>query len=141
MVEVPSVALLADHFARETDFFSIGSNDLSQYTLAIDRGHTKLAASCDGLDPSVLLLVSRAVQAAHAERKWVGVCGGIAGDAQAIPILVGLGVDELSVSIPALPTVKAIIREWDFSECKKLAKKALAAGTAEELRALVPSTK
>src|SRR6185436_5302029 len=96
MVEVPSAALLASTFAREIDFFSIGSNDLTQYTLAMDRGHPKLAARVDALHPAVLRLIDLTVRGAREHGKWVGVCGGMAGDAQAIPILIGLGVDELS---------------------------------------------
>lgn len=139
MVEVPSVALLASHFAEEADFFSIGSNDLTQYTLAIDRGHPKLAAEVDGLDPSILHLIDLAVKAAHAKGRWVGVCGGIAGDPQAVPLLVGLGVDELSVSVPAIPAVKAQIRSLSLKECQELSLRALKLGTAAEVRALVPS--
>lgn len=138
MVEVPSAAVLAPAFAREVDFFSIGTNDLTQYTIAMDRAHPKLAASIDGLDPSVLHLVARTVDAARNEGKWVGVCGGIAADAQAIPLLVGLGVDELSVSVPAIPAVKAHVRRLDAGACRDLARRALAAGTASEVRALVP---
>jgi phosphocarrier protein FPr len=137
MVEVPSVALMADRFARESDFFSIGSNDLTQYTLAVDRGHPKLASQVDGLDPSILRLIDMSVKAAHAHGKWVGVCGGIASDHQAVPILLGLGVDELSVSIPAIPAIKAQIRKLKITECQKLAQRALAAGSASEIRGWV----
>lgn len=140
MIEVPSAALLAEHFAKEADFFSIGSNDLAQYTLAIDRGHPKLASEVDGLDPSLLHLISITVKAAHAHKRWVGVCGGIAGDPQAVPILIGLGVDELSVSVPAIPAVKAQVRSLTLKDCQSLAQKALTLGTAAEVRALVPLT-
>ncbi|RYZ99805.1 MAG: phosphoenolpyruvate--protein phosphotransferase, partial [Proteobacteria bacterium] len=139
MVEVPSVALLASHFAEEADFFSIGSNDLTQYTVAIDRGHPKLAAEVDGLDPSILILIDHAVKAAHAKKKWVGVCGGIAGDPQAVPLLIGLGVDELSVSVPSIPAVKAQVRSLTKLDCEALAARALKMGTAAEVRALVPN--
>jgi len=138
MVEVPSAALLADAFAREADFFSVGTNDLTQYTLAMDRGHPKLAPFVDGLDPAVLRLVAEAARAAAAHGRWIGVCGGIAGDLQAVPLLVGLGVGELSVSVPSIPAVKARVRELDLAECKALAARALAAATAAEVRALVP---
>ena len=100
MVEVPAVALHIDAFAAEVDFFSLGTNDLTQYTLAMDRGHPQLASQIDGLSPAVLRLIERTVKAAKAQDKWVGVCGGIAGERQAVPLLVGLGVDELSVSLP-----------------------------------------
>ncbi|ERI50037.1 hypothetical protein N878_26935, partial [Pseudomonas sp. EGD-AK9] len=95
MVEVPSAALLAPVLAREVDFFSIGTNDLTQYCLAIDRGHPTLSAQADGLHPAVLRLIGMTVAAAHAEGKWVGVCGELASDRLAVPLLVGLGVDEL----------------------------------------------
>ena len=140
MIEVPSAALLAEHFAEHADFFSVGSNDLSQYTLAIDRGHPKLAAEVDGIDPSLLKLIDMTVRAAHARKRWVGVCGGIAGDPQAVPLLVGLGVDELSVSVPALPAVKAQIRALSLKDCQELAARALKLGSAAEVRALVPVT-
>jgi multiphosphoryl transfer protein len=139
MVEVPSVALMADKFAQESDFFSIGSNDLAQYTLAIDRGHPKLAAQVDGLDPSILHLIDMSVRAAHAHGKWVGVCGGIASDTQAVPILLGLGVDELSVSVPAIPSIKAQIRRLNLKDCEKLAQRALQASSGAEIRSWIPT--
>jgi phosphocarrier protein FPr len=138
MVEVPSVAVMAPQFAAEVDFFSVGTNDLTQYTLAMDRGHPKLAPQVDGINPAVLGLIDLAVKGAHAAGKWVGVCGGIASDPQAVPLLVGLGVDELSVSVPAIPAVKAAIRALSLSECKALADRALAQSSAADVRALVP---
>ncbi len=107
MIEVPSAALMADLLAREADFFSIGTNDLTQYTLAMDRGHPRLAPLVDGLEPAVLRLIAQTARAAEAAGRFVGVCGGLAGDEQAVPLLLGLGVTELSVSVPALPAVKA----------------------------------
>lgn len=139
MVEVPSSALLADHILASADFASIGTNDLTQYTLAMDRGHPKLAPQVDGLNPAVLGLIAQAVKAAHAASRWVGVCGGIASDPQAVPLLVGLGVDELSVSIPAIPAVKAAIRSLSLSECQALAARALTQSSAADVRALVPA--
>ncbi len=141
MVEVASVAVMADAFAREVDFFSIGTNDLTQYTLAMDRGHPRLAPLVDALNPAVLSLIDNTVRAAHEHGRWVGVCGGIAGDPQAVPILLGLGVDELSVSVPVIPEIKARIRSLKFAECQALAQQALASGTAEEVRALSPEPK
>ncbi|NCC50948.1 MAG: phosphoenolpyruvate--protein phosphotransferase [Spartobacteria bacterium] len=138
MMEVPSAAVMAAQFAAEVDFFSIGTNDLTQYTLAMDRGHPKLAPKVDGMNPAVLQLIYQTVEAAHAQKKWVGVCGGLASEEQAAPILIGLGVDELSVSIPSIPTIKALVRGLRLEECRALAKKALACNTAEEVRALVP---
>lgn len=120
MVEVPSVALIADTLAREADFFSIGTNDLTQYTLAMDRGHADLAKQVDALHPSVLKLIELSVQAAHRHGKWVGVCGGIASDIKAIQILVSLGVDELSVSLPSIPLVKSAVRNSSSAEQRDL---------------------
>jgi phosphocarrier protein FPr len=134
MVEVPSAALMADAFAPEVDFFSIGTNDLTQYTLAMDRTHPTLAARADGLHPAVLRLIAQTVEAAHAAGKWVGVCGELAADPLAVPILVGLEVDELSVSVPAVPTVKAQIRSLQLAECKQRAREALACATALQVR-------
>ena len=134
MIEVPSAALMADAFAPEIDFFSIGTNDLTQYTLAMDRMHPSLASKSDGLHPAVLRLISGTVEAAHAAGKWVGVCGELGADPQAVPILIGLGVDELSVSVPAIAPVKAQIRSLQMNDAKALAKRALACGTANEVR-------
>jgi phosphocarrier protein FPr len=139
MVEVPSVAVMAAQFAAEVDFFSVGTNDLTQYTLAMDRGHPKLAPQVDGLNPAVLGLIGLAATAARAAGKWVGVCGGIASDPQAVPILVGLGVDELSVSIPAIPAVKAQIRGLSLADCQDLAARALTQVSAAAVRGLVPT--
>ena len=138
MIEVPAAALCAHLLAQEADFFSIGTNDLTQYTLAMDRGHPQLAARIDGLAPSVLRLIKMTVDAAKAHGRWVGVCGGTAGEPQAIPILVGLGVDELSVSLPLVPAVKARIREYSLAECQELAARALEMEEASEVRALCP---
>ncbi|WP_268797865.1 phosphoenolpyruvate--protein phosphotransferase [Pseudomonas huanghezhanensis] len=137
MIEVPSAALLAPVLAREVDFFSVGTNDLTQYTLAIDRGHPTLSAQADGLHPAVLQLIDITVRAAHAHGKWVGVCGELAADPAAVPILVGLGVDELSVSARSIGEVKACVRELNLMGAKQLAQAALIAGTAGEVRALV----
>jgi phosphocarrier protein FPr len=140
MVEVPATAVMAAQFAREADFFSIGTNDLTQYTLAMDRGHPKLAPQGDGLCPAVLRLIAHTVNGARAAGRAVrvGVCGGIAGDPSAVPILIGIGVDELSVSLPVIPAVKAQVRTLRLDDCKKLAERALAADSAEQVRALVP---
>ncbi len=138
MVEVPAVAIMAEQFARHVDFFSVGTNDLTQYTMAIDRGHPKLAAIADGLNPAVLNLISQAADAAHKYGKVIGVCGGLASDPQAVPLLIGAGVDELSVSVPMIPAVKAQIRSLNLMTCKKLTKEALALDTAKEVRELVP---
>jgi phosphocarrier protein FPr len=138
MVEVPAAAVMAAQFAREAKFFSIGTNDLTQYTLAMDRGHPKLAPQVDGLSPSVLKLIAHTVEGARSAGRRVGVCGGIGSDPCAVPILLGLGVDELSVSLPAIPAVKAQIRTLRMDACRELAQRALAADSAEDVRALVP---
>ncbi|WP_188983425.1 phosphoenolpyruvate--protein phosphotransferase [Pseudomonas matsuisoli] len=137
MVEVPSAALLAPVLAKEVDFFSIGTNDLTQYTMAIDRDHPTLSAQADGLHPAVLRLIDMTVRAAHAEGKWVGICGELGSDAAAVPILVGLGVDELSVSAPAIPLVKARVRELSNAQLQALAAQALTLESALAVRALV----
>jgi phosphocarrier protein FPr len=138
MVEVPAAAVMAEQFAREVDFFSVGTNDLTQYTLAMDRGHPRLAPQADGLNPAVLKLIGQTVEGGRKHDAWVGVCGGIASDPQAVPILIGLGVSELSVSVPSIPAIKAEVRELSLADCQALAEKALAADTAAEVRALVP---
>ncbi|MBF2080340.1 MAG: phosphoenolpyruvate--protein phosphotransferase [Synechococcales cyanobacterium T60_A2020_003] len=137
MIEIPAAAVMAEQFAKEVDFFSVGTNDLTQYTLAMDRGHPKLAPYVDGLNPAVLRLIHQAVEGASHHGKWVGVCGGIASDPQAVPILIGLGVRELSVSVSVIPSIKAQVRSLSFTHCQELAAKALALETAAEVRALV----
>ncbi|CBV43582.1 phosphoenolpyruvate--protein phosphotransferase [Halomonas elongata] len=140
MIEVPSSALLASSLAVEADFFSVGTNDLTQYALAIDRGHPELSAQADGLHPSVLKLIEMTVEAAHAQGKWVGVCGELASDAAAVPVLVGLGVDELSVSARQVPMVKARLREFDLADARDQARRALTRATADEVRDALEET-
>nr|MCU0256086.1 hypothetical protein [Vicinamibacterales bacterium] len=137
LVEVPSAALLAEAFAEDVDFFSIGTNDLAQFVLAMDRGHPKLAAQMDGLHPAVLRLVSATTEAALARGKPVGVCGALASDSQAIPLLLGLGVRQLSVNVPAIAAVKAHVRTLDLAACRRLAARALEASSADQVRGLV----
>ncbi|WP_250440983.1 phosphoenolpyruvate--protein phosphotransferase [Caballeronia sp. AZ1_KS37] len=137
MIEVPSAALIAEPLAREVDFFSIGTNDLTQYTVAMDRGHPKLAKQADALHPAVLRLIGMTVDGAHKHGKWVGVCGGIASDAMAVPVLVGLGIDELSVSVPAVGSIKAQLARLTMDEARQLAAKVITLGTAAEVRALL----
>lgn len=133
---IPLAALMADAFAPEVDFFSVGTNDLTQYTLAIHRMHPSLVKLSDGLHPAVLRLIARTVEAAHNAGKWVGVCGELGADPQAVPILIGIGVDELSVGVPAVPTVKAQVRSLALSDAKHLAERALACATAAGVHAL-----
>ena len=136
MVEVPAAAIQADIFARHVNFFSVGTNDLTQYALAIDRQHPDLAAEADSLHPAVLRLIRLTVDGASRQGRWVGVCGGIAGDPFGAALLTGLGVRELSMTPRDIPTVKARIRESELSELQILAKKALDCETADEVRAL-----
>ena len=141
MVEVPAVAVLADRFAPLVDFFSIGTNDLTQYTLAVDRQHPELAAQADSLHPAVLNLIDATVRGAQTAgrstgRGWVGVCGGLAGDPLGARILTGLGVDELSMSAQDIAPVKAALRGESRAAMQDLARRALRACTAEEVRAL-----
>jgi phosphoenolpyruvate-protein phosphotransferase len=136
MVEVPSAALLAGQIAPQVDFFSIGTNDLTQYTLAAERGNPALAALSDGLHPAVLSLVAKVVEAASRAGRWVGVCGELAGDALAAPVLVGLGVGELSLSPEGIPRVKSLVRRLSYAGCQALARQALAAGSAAAARSL-----
>lgn len=138
MIEVPAAAVSAERFAQQVDFFSIGTNDLTQYTLAMDRGHPKLAPYVDALNPSVLRMIDLTVRGADQHGKWVGVCGGVAGDPQAIPILMGLGVKELSVSVPVIPAVKAQVRALSYAHCQSLAQQALNLDSAAQVRDLVP---
>jgi len=134
MIEVPSAALTAERLAPEVDFFSIGTNDLTQYTLAMDRGHPRLASRADGLHPAVLRLIAMTAEAAHRHGRWVGVCGGLAAEPLAIPALIGLGVDELSVPVPAIAAVKARVARLARGACVTVALELLGMGTAGEVR-------
>ncbi|EFL52622.1 phosphoenolpyruvate-protein phosphotransferase [Solidesulfovibrio fructosivorans JJ]] len=136
MVEVPSVALMAPEFAREVDFFSVGTNDLTQYVMAIDRLHPSLAAKADSLHPAILRLIRQVVDAAEAAGKWVGVCGGLAGEPLGAVILAGLGVRELSMVVPSIAAIKAKMRTIRMDDARALAKKALACRDVKDVRAL-----
>jgi len=125
MIEIPSAAVTADLIAREVDFFSIGSNDLTQYTLAVDRTNEKVAAYYDSLHPAVLRLCKNVIDAAHAAGIWAGMCGEMAGDPRAIPVLLGLGLDEFSMSPAALPKAREIIRSLTLAEAQAYARAAL----------------
>jgi phosphoenolpyruvate-protein phosphotransferase len=135
MIEVPSAALLADQLAQHADFLSIGTNDLTQYTLAMDRCQADLAAQADGLHPAVLRLIKQATDGAAKHGKWVGVCGALAGDPVAVPLLVGLGVTELSVDPVSVPGIKALVRKLDYPLCRQRAEDALALESAQAVRA------
>jgi phosphocarrier protein FPr/phosphocarrier protein len=137
MVETPAAALLADALAQDAAFFSIGTNDLSQYVLARDRMNPAVAAGLDALDPAVLRLIDRTVRGAEAHNRLTGVCGGLAAVAEAIPVLIGLGVTELSVPSAAVAETKAIVRALDLQRCRELAGKCLGAPDAKSVRAFV----
>jgi phosphoenolpyruvate-protein phosphotransferase len=134
MIETPAAALTAAALLREVDFLSIGSNDLTQYTLAMDRGHSDLARRTDALHPAVLQLIAAAASAGKAAGKLVAVCGGVAADHTALPILLGFGVRELSVVPAAIPALKSQIGSLRMAECEKLAQGVLALGSAAEVR-------
>jgi len=134
MIEVPAAALMADLFAPEVDFFSIGTNDLTQYTLAMDRDHPRLASQADAMHPSVLRLIATTVKAAHAHGKWVGVCGALASESLAVPLLLGLGVDELSVSVPLIPAIKAAVRGVRLDDCQAIVEHVLTLESAIQVR-------
>jgi multiphosphoryl transfer protein len=136
MVEVPSTVLMAPEFAKHVDFFSVGTNDLTQYTLAMDRMHAALAKNVDGLHPAILRMIDMTVRAAKDAGKWVGVCGGVAGDPLGAAILSGLGVTELSMSLPSIAAVKSSLRKIKRADAEKLARRALACSTAAEVRQL-----
>jgi phosphoenolpyruvate-protein phosphotransferase len=137
MIETPSAALTASVLIRAVDFLSIGSNDLTQYTLAMDRGHSELARRTDALHPAVLQLIASTGIAGDAAGKLVAVCGGVAADHTAVPILLGLGVRELSVVPAAIPALKRQIGGLRIEECRELAKRCLSLGSANEVRSLV----
>jgi phosphocarrier protein FPr len=136
MVEVPSAALTAAVLAEHADFFSVGTNDLTQYTMAAERGDELLAPLLSGFQPAVLRLVRETVQGATAHGRWVGVCGEFAGDPAAAILLVGLGVTELSMAPALIPEVKATLRAVDLSDARDAARAALASPTAQQARAI-----
>lgn len=133
MVETPAAVAMADQFAREVDFFSIGTNDLIQYTMAVDRGNSKIAHLYQHLQPSILRLLRLTVEAARKRKLHVGVCGEMAGDPLSVPILIGLGIDEFSVSPNMIPEVKRIIRSVTFDECRALLRRVAKFRTTQEI--------
>jgi phosphotransferase system enzyme I (PtsI) len=137
MVEIPSAAVIADQLAKEVDFFSIGTNDLSQYTMAADRTNPKVAELSNAFQPAVLRLIKMVIDAAHAEHKWVGMCGELAGEPLAAPILIGLGLDEFSMSPPFIPLVKQIIRNLNAKEMVDLADGALQLESPKDIQEFV----
>jgi phosphoenolpyruvate-protein kinase (PTS system EI component) len=137
MIETPAAALLAGSLAAEADFLSVGTNDLTQYALACDRGNPATAARIDALHPAVLHLIRHAAEGARKHGRWFGICGGVASDPAAAAILIGLGASELSAAPAAIPALKAIVRELRREHCEALAERALACASAAEVRALV----
>lgn len=137
MIEIPSAALLVDQLVKEVDFFSIGTNDLSQYTYAADRINKQVSELASGFQPAVLRLIARVIETAHQHQKWVGCCGELAGKPLAIPILVGLGIDELSMNPPAIPFAKQLIRSLNYQELQQTARSALDQIGPVEVRELI----
>ena len=135
MIEIPSAALIAPALAEHVDFFSLGTNDLTQYTLAVDRLNERVAHLHTPTHPAVIRLIQLTVEAGHARGRWVGVCGEMAGDPALIPLLVGLGVDELSATPAVLPAAKFLLRRLKLGEAKALAAEALACSSAGDILA------
>jgi len=134
MIEIPSAAIVADKLAEEVDFFSIGTNDLSQYTMAADRTNAKVAPLASGFQPAVFRLIKTVIDAAHEKEKWVGLCGEMAGEMLAIPILLGLGLDEFSMNPPAIPFAKRLIRSISLEQAQKVAEHVLNLDSDQEIR-------
>ncbi len=137
MVETPAAAAIAHHLAKEVSFFSIGTNDLTQYTLAVDRGNEMISHLYNPLSPAVLTVIKQVIDASHAEGKWTGMCGELAGDERATLLLLGMGLDEFSMSGISIPVVKKVIRNSNFAEVKAMAEEALSMATAAEIQACV----
>ena len=137
MVETPSAAVNAKFLAKEVDFFSIGTNDLTQYTLAVDRGNELISHLYNPMSPSVLNLIKQVIDASHAEGKWTGMCGELAGDERATILLLGMGLDEFSMSAISVPRIKKLIRNVNYKDAKLLAEKALQQPTAAEIEQLI----
>ena len=137
MIEVPAAAVGADVLAAEVDFFSLGTNDLTQYLFAADRTNPELAPLADSLHPALLRMIDQVVKAAHGRHRWVGVCGEMASDLWAVPLLVGLGIDELSVHPPAVARIKALVRSLNAAECGRAARAALKLDNGAAVRRLI----
>jgi len=134
MIEVPAAALLAEQLAEHADFLSIGTNDLSQYTLAMDRDHAGLASRVDALHPALLRLIAQTCAGAAVHNRWVGVCGALASDPLATPVLIGLGISELSVSPVQIGEIKDRVRHLDASECRRISQGLLKLSSAAAVR-------
>jgi phosphotransferase system enzyme I (PtsI) len=134
MIEIPAAAVMADQLSQVVDFFSIGTNDLSQYVLAADRTNAHVAEIASGFQPAVFRLIKQVIDAAHANGKWVGLCGELAGELLAIPILLGLGLDEFSMNPPAIPYAKYLIRSISMEKAQWVAEQALQLSSDQEIR-------
>ena len=139
MIEVPSAVAVADQLATEADFFSIGSNDLTQYVMGADRGNRKVSNLVNALHPAILRMVAQTVDAAHRAKIWVGMCGELAGNTLATPVLVGLGLDELSMNAPHIPDVKSTVRKYSTRQAKKMTHDVLRLESAEEVQEYLKS--
>ncbi|XBC42349.1 MAG: phosphoenolpyruvate-protein phosphotransferase PtsI [Buchnera aphidicola (Meitanaphis elongallis)] len=137
MIETPASAIIANHLAKEVDFFSIGSNDLTQYTLAVDRGNDSISNLYDPMSPSVLNLIQKIINAAHNAGKWTGMCGELAGNEKATALLLGMGLDEFSMSASTIPKIKKIIRKTNFIDATHLAKNVLSKPTSKEIMNII----
>jgi phosphocarrier protein FPr/phosphocarrier protein len=140
MVETPAAAISADLLAREADFLSVGTNDLTQYVLAMDRGNPELAARIDAMHPAVLRMIAHTCRGAAQNGRWVGVCGGLASEPLGAAILIGLGVTELSATVAAIPDVKAQVRTLNLAQCQALAERALQQTSPQAVRALAAAS-
>jgi len=135
MIETPAAVLMADEFAMEVDFFSVGTNDLTQYTLAVDRGNARISDRYDAFNPAVLKAIAMVAKAAKAAGIWIGMCGEMAGDPMALPLLISMGFDELSMSAPSVPRAKYLIKSMEPNE--KLLDDVLALGNVADIRELL----
>jgi phosphoenolpyruvate-protein kinase (PTS system EI component) len=140
MVETPAAVFLADELSREASFVSMGTNDLTQYILSVDRGNEEISSYYRTFSPAVLRAIGITADAAEKNGKWVGVCGELASNPMAVPVLIGLGVEELSVTASALPSIIAQIRNLDSRQCGEIAAKAVSLATEEEIRAYLKAT-
>ncbi|RBP11695.1 phosphoenolpyruvate--protein phosphotransferase [Pseudocitrobacter faecalis] len=137
MVEVPSVCYIIDHFCEEVDFFSIGSNDMTQYLYAVDRNNPRVSPLYNPITPSFLRMLQQIVSVAHRHGKWVGMCGELGGELRYFPLLLGLGLDELSMSGPRIPAIKSALRKLNRAECSELASQACECRSSEEIEGLL----
>ena len=141
MMEIPAAVIIADKLAKYADFFSIGTNDLIQYTFAADRGNEHVSYLYQPYNPSLLRLIKQVIDTAHAEGKWAGMCGEMAGDQIAVPILMGLGLDEFSMSATSMLQTRSLMKRLNTAEVKTLADKALELETNEEVQKLVEDSR